>query len=127
MAQDFLGLFQDRNDGIRLSPGAVLFEKGDPGDCMYVVRSGQLQISDGDVIYEVVSPGGLVGEMAIVDGLPRSAAVRALTEAEVIPVSQESFLLTIQQSPFFAIRMMQVLSQRLRAMDELVTRLGPAA
>ena len=85
---------------------------------MYVVKSSDLQILDGNYVYETVSVGGIVGEMAIVDGSPRSATVRAIQPSIVIPIDERRFLFMVQQTPFFALRVMRVMAARLRAMNE---------
>jgi CRP-like cAMP-binding protein len=114
---DFLGLFRHDTDVKALAAGDFLFRRGDPAQSLYVVKSGELQIGDGNVIYETVTAGGIVGEMALVDGEPRSASVKALSAAEVIPIDQKRFLFMVQQTPFFAIRLMRVITQRLRTMN----------
>ena len=114
---NFLGLFRNDTETKSLAAGEFLFTKGDPAQGMYVVKSGELQIGDGNAIYETVMPGGIIGEMALVDGAPRSASVMALQPSEVIAVDQKRFLFMVQQTPFFAIRVMRVISQRLRAMN----------
>ena len=85
---------------------------------MYVVESGNLQILDGNHVYETVSAGGMVGEMAVVDGSQRSATVRATEPSTVIPIDERRFLFMVQQTPFFALRVMRLLTERLRAMNE---------
>ena len=77
MSENFLGLFDQETEVVILAPGEALFEKGEPGRLMYVVKTGDLQILDGNYVYETVSAGGIVGEMAMVDGSPRSATVCA--------------------------------------------------
>jgi CRP-like cAMP-binding protein len=111
---DFLNLFSGDHETIALAAGASLFSKGEPADTMYVVRSGAVQVHDGDTVFETVRPGGLLGEMAIVDGAPRSAGARAEIASEVIPVDQRRFLAMVERTPFFAIRIMRVLTRRLR-------------
>ena len=118
MTEDFLGLLGKEADVVTLAPGEVLFEKGEPGRSIYVVKSGDLQIIDGNFVYETVSAGGILGEMALVDAGPRSATVRAIKQSVVIPVDERRFLFMVQQTPFFAIRVMRVMSARLRAMNE---------
>jgi CRP/FNR family transcriptional regulator, cyclic AMP receptor protein len=120
MTEDFLGLLGKETEVVTLAPGETLFEKGEPGHCMYVVKSGDLQILDGNYVYETVSTGGIVGELALVDAGPRSATVRAIRQSVVIPVNERRFLFMLQQTPFFALRVMRVLSARLRAMNERV-------
>ena len=117
---DFLNLFSGDEGVVHLTPGEKLFAKGDPATTMYVVRSGALQVHDGNVVYETVGPGGILGEMAIVDGAPRSAGVRAEHTSEVIAIDQVRFLRMVERTPFFAIRIMQVLTRRLRHTNERV-------
>ena len=52
----------------------MLFTEGDPPNSMYVVKSGTLRIRSGGVIYEDVGPGGIVGEMALVEHYPTRSA-----------------------------------------------------
>jgi CRP-like cAMP-binding protein len=117
---NFLNLFSGDEAALRLAPGEKLFDKGDAATTMYIVRSGSLQVHDGNVIYETVGPGGILGEMAIVDGGHRSAGVRAEHESEVIAVDQARFLRMVERTPFFAVRIMQVLTRRLRQSNERV-------
>jgi CRP/FNR family cyclic AMP-dependent transcriptional regulator len=77
---------------VALEAGQVLFAEGDPPDSMYVVNSGTLRIRSGGVIYEDVGPGGIVGEMALVEHYPaRSATVYALTDSELVAVDEAHF------------------------------------
>jgi CRP-like cAMP-binding protein len=123
MSDDFLGLFGDDAPTQPLSAGQILFNKGDAADRFFVVKSGALQILDGNHVFETVGQGGVVGEMALLDRAPRSATVKAIARAEVIPVDEKRFLFMVQQTPFFAIRLMRIMSARLRAMNEHATAL----
>src|SRR5690349_592575 len=80
---DFLNLFGSDEGTVVLATGARLFGKGDPAHTMHIVRSGAIEVHDGDTVFETVMAGGLLGEMAIVDGAPRSAGARAKVESEV--------------------------------------------
>lgn len=122
MSENFMVSFRNGEE-IRLDAGQVLFKKGDAGHEIYVVRSGELQILDGNRVFETVGPGGIVGEMALVDGGPRSATVRASSASEVNPIDEKRFLFMVQQTPHFALRVMRVMSARLRAMNTRVTDL----
>ena len=103
---------------IALESGQVLFTEGDPPNSMYVVRSGALRIRSGGVIYEDVGPGGIVGEMALVEHYPaRSATVYALSDCQLVAVDEARFSALVAEAPHFALRVMQILSRRLRAMD----------
>jgi CRP/FNR family transcriptional regulator, cyclic AMP receptor protein len=72
----------------------------------------------GNYVYETVSAGGIVGEMALVDRSPRSATARAIEPSTVIPIDERRFLFMVQQTPFFSLRLMRVMTARLRAMNE---------
>ena len=103
---------------IVLETGQVLFAEGDPPTCMYIVRTGALQIRSGSVVYEDVGPGGVVGEMCLVEKhQTRSATVYALRDSELVEIDEARFSSLIAQAPSFAITVMQVLSRRLRVMD----------
>ena len=116
--QDLIDVVSGETTVVRLRAGEVLFKNGDPSGGMYVVRSGSLTIRSGSIVYEDVGPGGMVGEMGIVEQvMPRSAMVYALTDAEVIEIDPERFLALIEEVRGFALAVMHTLSRRLRRMD----------
>ena len=89
MTEDFLGLFRNDPGVVFLKPAQELFKKGEPGSHMYVVKSGEVQVVDGNHVFETVSPGGIVGEISLISDEPRTATVRAVTAAEVVPIDQK--------------------------------------
>ena len=93
---------------------SVLFEAGQPGDVLYVVLSGTVEIRIGAQVVETVGEGGIVGEMALIDKSARSATAVVASEAAVVPVDQRRFLFLVQQTPFFALNVMRVMAERLR-------------
>jgi CRP/FNR family transcriptional regulator, cyclic AMP receptor protein len=114
-----LAMFGGENASVRLEPGQVLFANGDPSTDMYVVLDGTLTIRNGPVVYEDVGPGGIVGEMGIVEAhQPRSAMVYASTGAELVAIDEGRFLSLVAANPGFALAVMRILSRRLRRMDE---------
>jgi CRP/FNR family transcriptional regulator, cyclic AMP receptor protein len=118
---NFLGLFSRERNMVSLRPGETLFRKDDTAQVMYVVLSGELRVGDGNIIYEQVSAGGIVGEMALIDHAPRSATVTATTDCTVAEIDEKRFLFLIQQTPSFALNVMRLLSHRLRRMNTLAT------
>lgn len=103
---------------IDLESGQVLFAEGDPSTCMYIVKTGVLQIRSGSVVYEDVGPGGIVGEMGLVEKhQTRSATIYALTDSQLVEIDNARFFAFVERSPSFAITVMQILSRRLRTMD----------
>ena len=102
----------------RYAAGDVIFEEGDKGEAMFVVRTGEVTIERGGRVMETLSGGGVFGEMALIDGSPRSATVRAKTDCEVAPINEKTFLFLVHETPFFAIAVMRTLADRLRRMDQ---------
>src|SRR5262245_30806863 len=96
--------------------GTVFVREGEPGDRMYVVQEGQVEIlHDGEVL-ERAGPGDFFGEMALVDDLPRSATVRAATNVRLVPITEREFLRLVELTPGFALQVMRAMARRLRRM-----------
>jgi CRP-like cAMP-binding protein len=99
--------------------GEVIFRKGDPGDAMYVIESGRVQISIHDeakreVVLKYYGPGQIFGEMSLLDGLPRSATAMAVEPMSVMILPRGVFMNYLKEHPDIAIGMMRDLSTRLR-------------
>ena len=79
----------------QVDAGQIVFAEGDFGDAMYIVKQGALNIFKKDLLGDVriaeIRPGGLVGEMALVDGKPRSANVRASEATRLLSLSRASY------------------------------------
>jgi CRP-like cAMP-binding protein len=101
---------------LNIAAGDYVFRAGDDSSEMYVVLEGDVDIVIGDKIVETVHPGGIFGEMALVDPAPRSASAVARTDVRLVPVDNRHFQLQVQQTPYFAIQVMSVLAHRLRKM-----------
>ena len=103
---------------VTVDGGDFLFREGDPADALYILRTGVLRIVSGSIVYETVRPGGIVGEMGIVEqGGRRSASVIAGTRAELEKIDRSAFLTLIRSTPDFALEVMQVMARRLRVMN----------
>jgi len=109
-----IDLFQQAQDHVIFAAGHVIFREGEPGDVMYVVLEGEVEIVVQGQVIDTTGPGGIVGEMALIDAGPRSATVRTKTVCTLVPVSQRRFTFLVQQTPFFALQVMRVMSERLR-------------
>jgi CRP/FNR family transcriptional regulator, cyclic AMP receptor protein len=94
--------------------GETIFAAGDKGDKMYVIRSGEVEIERNGKVVEKLGPGGIFGEMALIDGSPRAASAKAKTACEVAPITEKTFLFLVHETPFFAISVMRALAERLR-------------
>ncbi|MGI9382839.1 MAG: cyclic nucleotide-binding domain-containing protein [Methyloligellaceae bacterium] len=102
------------------APGETIFAQGDAGDRMYVVRTGVVEIVHNDRVVDVLGSGEIFGEMALIDGSPRSAGARAREACELQPVDEDAFLFLVHETPHFALDVMRTLALRLRAMNERV-------
>lgn len=98
--------------------GDKIFVSEDDATLMYVVRAGKVNIMASGVVLESIGPGGLFGEMALIDGSPRSATAIAVEVTEVAPIDRQAFLFMVRQSPDFALEVMSVLAARIRRMNE---------
>lgn len=94
--------------------GEVIFRAGDPGDVMYIIRDGQAEIRADGAVLETVGANGVLGEMALIDGAPRSADAVAVTDCTLIPIDQARFTFMVAETPFFSIEIMRIMSARLR-------------
>jgi CRP-like cAMP-binding protein len=114
-----IDIFRNDPNARPFAAGDVIFEDGAEGhDEMYVVLEGEVDIVARGENVETVGPGGIFGEMALVDRCARSAAAIAKTDGKVVPVNEKRFLYLVSNTPFFAIEVMQTLAGRLRHMDE---------
>lgn len=116
----FFALFRDDPRVLAIGAGAELFRQGDPADLMYVLIKGEARILVGQREIERLRPGGIVGEMALVDPAPRSATVEAVSDCEFVCVDEKRFKFLIIESPGFALGVMKVLADRLRNADRLL-------
>lgn len=107
-------IFRTVDDVARFAAGDVIFSTGDAGECMYVVREGTVTIEADGMPVEQVEPGGIFGELALIDSAARSATATATTECELVALDERAFLFHVSQTPFFALNVMRVLSERLR-------------
>lgn len=94
--------------------GQTVFHQGDPGDSLYIVADGEVDIVLGDRVIETVEPGGMFGEFALIDDKPRSAAAVARADCLLVQVSRQHFLTLIQRTPLFALQVMRIMAERLR-------------
>jgi CRP-like cAMP-binding protein len=98
--------------------GEKIFVQDDDGAHMYVVRSGRVNIVASGTILENVGPNGVFGELALLDGSPRSATAVALEPTEVAVIDERAFLYMVEKDPRLALQLMRRLAERLRRMNQ---------
>ncbi len=113
--QELLNLFTTE---LTYETGEVFVEESEPGDVMYLIRSGRVAVFKGDVqsptVLGVRGPGELVGEMTLVDDYPRSASLVALEPVVVLRLSNDDFHKLMHRAPALSTKLIETLSLRLR-------------
>jgi len=94
----------------------VIMREGEGGVFMYVVMSGRVAISIKGKLVEWVGPGGLFGEMALVDQSPRAATAIAETDCDLISINRGDFLKMVKTNPVFTVSLLKAAADRLRDM-----------
>jgi CRP/FNR family transcriptional regulator, cyclic AMP receptor protein len=100
--------------------GEIIFREGDPAEELYIIKSGKVEIRRGNRLLDTLSEVSIFGEMALIDGSPRSATVVAATDTAIVPVGEKQFLFLVSRTPHFALNVMRVLARRLRTTNSVV-------
>lgn len=93
---------------------AVIMREGEAGIFMYVVIDGAVRIVVNDNVIEVVRPGGVFGEMALVDQSKRAATASAATDCNLLSINRNDFMTLIKTNPAFGVSLLKALANRLR-------------
>jgi CRP/FNR family transcriptional regulator, cyclic AMP receptor protein len=110
--------FKD-SPAIRTLPaGTTVFKAGDPADFVYILMDGQANLLVGKTIVEVAVRGNLLGEVALIDGKPRSATVVTRTQVRVLPIDAAQFDQLMRELPEFNRYVMTAMAERMRRMND---------
>lgn len=109
--------------------GEVVFHQGDPGDTLHLVQDGRVKVvlpteSGDEVVLAILGPGDCFGELALLDGEPRSASVVAVEPVETFVLGRNDFLAFIRSNPGVAERLVANLSRIIRRVNEEVADLA---
>lgn len=123
-AQELMAVARKRS----FRAGEVIFHRDDPGQVLYIIKEGKVKIAlispDGQEISLVVfGKGECFGDLALLDGEPRSADAIALDKVECYTLQRSDFQNAIMKHPTIAIQVLEVLSRRLRKTDQMVENL----
>jgi CRP-like cAMP-binding protein len=116
------------SDSIRVfEPGDVIFSEGDDSREMFVVLEGNVEVvkispRGGEVKLAALDRGEFLGEMSLLESLPRSATARAVNRVRLLAIQPGGFLLKIRRDPTFAFEIMQSLSRRIRVTNEALMK-----
>src|SRR6184192_659520 len=103
-----------QNAMVRYDQGKVIMVAGQAGALMYVVTEGRVAISIRGAVVERVGPGGIFGEMALVDQSPRAANAVAETDCALLAINRNVFLSLVKSEPAFGIALLSAMAERLR-------------
>jgi CRP/FNR family transcriptional regulator, cyclic AMP receptor protein len=103
--------------------GVAICVKGDPGTCLFAIASGTVKISapsvEGkDAVFNLLSKGTIFGEIALLDGHPRTADVIATTDCELYVIERRDFLPVMREEPDIALKIIEILCSRIRRTTE---------
>jgi len=104
-----------------LAPGNILFRDGDPPDSVYLIKEGNIEISKGKgtkkKILAILKEGDFLGEMAVIDGSPRSATATAITDTKLLTLDTKEFKKEIEEDPMIG-ALIFTLIKRLRKTNQ---------
>lgn len=107
----------------KLQSGEAVFMKGDPGNSMMAVLSGRVRIcaysaAGREVVLNVINPGEVFGEIAMIDGGERTADAFAMEPTELLVLSRRDFLPFLERNPSVCVKLLEVMCRRLRWTSE---------
>jgi CRP/FNR family transcriptional regulator, cyclic AMP receptor protein len=125
LQEDDLLVLANVVDAIKVNTGEILFHAGEPGDSLFVVRSGSIELFIKDtvgqkIVLTIAEEGSLFGELALLDSGPRTATAVALTDTELLVLDREDLTLLFQRRPDAALSILAAMSSMTRKADELL-------
>jgi len=116
--RNFAHLFDHTVEVERYSAGDVIYRQGEEAHKMYVLKEGRVDIQYNGHTVTTLSEGEIFGEMALIEGQTRIAAVRANTDCVLVPIDQRRFHFMVTQTPRFATDVMAVMADRIKMLLE---------
>jgi CRP-like cAMP-binding protein len=117
IAPSKLKLLAFTSDRLTFAPGQELFHQGDPGDAAYIIMDGEADVTvdtpAGEISVAKVGKNDLIGEIAILCDVPRTATIKALSEVTTLAISKELFFQMVTEFPEMAVEIMRELAHRL--------------
>ncbi len=117
----FLEMFHDWEDSEEYRSGTVIFAERDPADVMYVILSGEIELTLHGEPLGAEGEGGIIGEMAMINAATRSATATTLTKVKLARLDRDQFRAFVDENTEFALHVMAVLANRLRAVNNYIT------
>ena len=103
--------------GVTFAPDEIIFLEYEPGDSFYLIQSGRVKITkmakDTEKILDILGPGDIFGEMAILEDAPRSASAIAADEVRLLLFRKENFDIILQSNPAMALKLLKIFAKRI--------------
>jgi CRP/FNR family transcriptional regulator, cyclic AMP receptor protein len=108
-----------------VAAGTTIFAKGDPAISLFAVCSGTVRLSNRslegkDAVFNLISAGDIFGEIALLDGCPRTADALAMEDCELMVIDRRDFIPLLKDRPDIALRLIEVLCARIRYISEQI-------
>jgi CRP-like cAMP-binding protein len=117
-----LNLFQYVKETVTFPAGHVIYKEDEKNTGVaYVILEGEVEVTIEGKWVETTIPGGLLGELSLIDNKPHSSTCTAKTDVKAAPIDQQRFLFMVQETPYFAIEVMRVMADRLRRERDRLT------
>lgn len=111
------GLFLNAQSTLNVPAGDVVFREGEPGNEMFGIVEGTIQLQTTNRIIATLGTDDVFGEMAIIDASPRMATAIATTDSVLAVIDRHRFLFLVHETPMFAVSVMSAMADRFRAQD----------
>src|SRR5215203_5556410 len=124
LSEDDLQQLYQMAETVTVPAGQLVLQEGDPGDALYVVLDGELEITkrqgEQDILLAVSRAGEFLGEMSLLEQKPRSASVRTLRESRLLVISQAAFQTLLSCSPSAPLTILRAVTSRLRSTESML-------
>ena len=119
-----INLFRNAKDVRYFAAGEKIFSRGDQADFMFVIIEGSVDVLLNGRLISTLEAGDILGEMGLIEKSDRSADAVAHSDCKLVPVNEQYFNIMVQQTPFFALQVMRIMSARLRRTIEEYNEIG---
>src|SRR5918999_2548817 len=121
LTEEDLERLYEMAETISVPAGELVLQEGDPGDSLYIVLDGELEVTkrhgNQEILLAVYKAGQFFGEMALLEQAPRSASVRTLQEGRLLVISQAAFQTLLTCSPSAPLKILHTVTSRLRSTE----------
>ncbi|BAZ48279.1 hypothetical protein NIES4103_08860 [Nostoc sp. NIES-4103] len=115
-----VNIFQKQANPQEFATGEVIFEEGQPGDCMYGIVEGEVNISINGKVVETIHPGDVFGTGVLVGVKNRTYTAIAKTDCKLAFLDEKRFLFAVQETPMFALNVIKNYSERLSRLQHML-------